>query len=154
MSNRARPVHILLIEDNPADAELMVEAMSQSKVRNQLTIARDGEAGMEAIYTRGDYAGMPQPDIILLDLNLPRLDGREILAQVKSDDAVRHIPIVVLTSSQAEEDVLRSYKLNANSYISKPLDFDRFMEIIRRLEDFWLEVVKLPARIETSEHSI
>ena len=144
MSNGMDPIHILLVEDNPADAELLMEALSSSKVRNRVTVAGDGESGLDAIYCRGDFAEGPAPDIVLLDLNLPKKDGREILAEVKADESVRHIPIVVLTSSQAEEDVLRSYKLSANSYIAKPVDFDRFMEIIKRLEDFWLEVVKLP----------
>lgn len=144
MNNGMNPVHILLVEDNPADAELLTEALNNSKVRNIVTAVSDGESGLDAIYCRGDFAERDAPDIILLDLNLPKKDGREILAQVKSDDSVKHIPIVVLTSSQAEEDILRSYKLSANSYITKPVDFDKFMEIIKRLEDFWLEVVKLP----------
>jgi two-component system, chemotaxis family, response regulator Rcp1 len=142
--SNGRPVEILLIEDNPGDVRLTREALKDAKVVNNLSVVGDGEAALEFLHRRGKHAGAPRPDLILLDLNLPRKDGREVLEEIKVDPELKVIPVVVLTTSKAEEDVIRSYRLHANCYIAKPVDFNRFMEVIRQLENFWLEVVRLP----------
>jgi two-component system, chemotaxis family, response regulator Rcp1 len=139
-----RPVEILLVEDNPGDVRLTREALKDAKVLNNLSVVSDGEAALDFLHRRGKYAAAPRPDLILLDLNLPRKDGREVLEEIKKDDSLMVIPVVVLTTSKAEEDVVRSYKLHANCYIPKPVDFNRFMEVVRQLENFWLAVVRLP----------
>jgi chemotaxis family two-component system response regulator Rcp1 len=139
-----RPVEILLVEDNPGDVRLTREALKDAKVLNNLSVVGDGEAALDFLHRRGKYAAAPRPDLILLDLNLPRKDGREVLEEIKKDDSLMVIPVVVLTTSKAEEDVVRSYKLHANCYIPKPVDFNRFMEVVRQLENFWLAVVRLP----------
>ena len=139
-----RPIDILLVEDSPSDTDLTVEALSAGKVANRLSIVEDGVQAMEFLHRQGRYADAPRPDLILLDLNLPRKDGREVLAEVKADESLRNIPIVVLTTSQAEQDVLRAYSLHANCYVTKPVDFGQFIEVIRSIEDFWLTIVKLP----------
>jgi len=139
-----RPIDILLVEDSPSDTDLTVEALGAGKVANRLSIVEDGVQAMEFLRRQGRFANAPRPDLILLDLNLPRKDGREVLAEVKADPSLRHIPIVVLTTSQAEQDVLRAYSLHANCYVTKPVDFRQFIEVIRSIEDFWLTIVKLP----------
>jgi CheY-like chemotaxis protein len=140
-----RPVEILLVEDNPGDVRLTVEALKDGKVSNHLTVVGDGEEALALLRRQGKYAGAVRPDIILLDLNLPKKDGREVLAELKADDQLRRIPVVVLTTSQADQDILRSYDLNANCYINKPVDLEQFIEIVKSIENFWLTVVKLPS---------
>jgi chemotaxis family two-component system response regulator Rcp1 len=139
-----KPVEILLVEDNRGDADLAREALENSKVRNTLYLVGDGEAAMEFLRRRGKYANVPRPDLILLDLNLPRKDGREVLAEIKADDDLKRIPVVILTTSKDEEDILRSYNLHANCYITKPIDLNQFIAVVRAIEDFWLTIVKLP----------
>ena len=143
-----QPVEILMVEDNPRDARLAVEALKDSKVRNNLHHVSDGEEALDFLRQRGAYAGVPVPDLILLDLNLPRKDGREVLAEVKEDPRLRLIPVVVMTSSEAERDLVRSYDLHANAYVVKPLDLDRFIEVVQAIEDFWFAIVKLPPKAE------
>jgi CheY-like chemotaxis protein len=140
----AQPIDVLLIEDDPGDTLMIREAFEENKVRNRLTCVTDGLEAVEYLRREGDHAGAQRPDLILLDLNLPRKDGREVLAEIKGDDDLRTIPVVVLTTSQAEEDVLRSYKLHANAYVTKPVDFERFIEVVRQIDDFFVTVVKLP----------
>jgi CheY-like chemotaxis protein len=139
------PIEVLLVEDDPGDVLLIQEAFEFNKVHNNLNIARDGEQALAYLRREGEYADAPRPDLVLLDLNLPRKDGREVLQEVKSDDDLRTIPIVVLTTSEAEEDVLRSYQLHANAYVTKPVDFDRFVSIVRQIDDFFVSVVRLPS---------
>ncbi|KAF0191251.1 MAG: response regulator receiver [Gammaproteobacteria bacterium] len=136
---------ILLVEDNPGDVRLTREAFRDAKVRNRLQVVCDGLEALDYLYRRRKFADARRPDLILLDLNLPGKDGREVLADIKQDPELRTIPVVVLTTSQAEEDILRSYNLHANCYITKPVDFDQFMKVVRAIENFWLTVVKLPA---------
>ena len=140
----SRPVEILLVEDNPGDVRLTREALREGKVRNNLSIASDGVEALAYLRREGKYRDAVRPDLILLDLNLPRKDGREVLAEVKADDTLRNIPVVVLTSSQAEQDILRAYDLHANCYVSKPVDLDQFIHVVRSIEDFWFTIVKLP----------
>ena len=137
-------MEILLVEDNEGDARLAKEAMLESKMRNTLHHVSDGEEAMEFLRRVGKYADAPRPSLILLDLNLPKKDGREVLAEVKSDDELKHIPVVVLTTSSAEEDILASYDLHANCYITKPVDLTQFIKIVRSIDDFWLTIVRLP----------
>ena len=137
-------VDVLLVEDDPGDVVHIQEAFEYNKVHNALHIVSDGVEALEFLYRRGRYEGAPRPDLVLLDLNLPRKDGREVLEEVKADRDLRTIPIVVLTTSEAEQDILRSYELHANCYISKPVDLEKFISIVRAIEDFWLAVVKLP----------
>jgi CheY-like chemotaxis protein len=146
MSSQAvsRPVEVLLVEDNPGDVRLTREALREGKIRNNLHVARDGVEALAFLRRQGGHAGAPRPDLILLDLNLPRKDGREVLTEIKDDATLRQIPVVVLTSSQAEEDIIRAYDLHANCYISKPVDLDQFINVVRSIEDFWFTVVKLP----------
>ncbi len=146
--NLGRPIEILLVEDSPSDTDLTVEALQQAKVLNHLSIVDDGVKAMDFLRRQGTYAGAPRPDVILLDLNLPRKDGREVLAEIKRDEKLKTIPVVVLTTSRAEQDVLHVYQLNGNCYISKPVDFRQFLEVVKSIEDFWLTVVKLPPREE------
>jgi two-component system, chemotaxis family, response regulator Rcp1 len=140
----SRPVEILLVEDNPGDARLTIEALREGKIRNNLHHAKDGVEALEFLRREGAHAGAPSPDIILLDLNLPRKDGREVLAELKEDPRLRLIPVVVLTTSEAEQDIVRTYQLHANCYITKPVDLDKFITIVRAIEDFWLAIVRLP----------
>ncbi len=139
MAMAAAPIEILLVEDNPADVRLTVEALKDARVRNRLRVARDGVEAMAML--RSDSA--PRPDLILLDLNLPRKDGREVLQEIKQDEALRHIPVVILTTSQAEQDILQCYRLRANAFVTKPVEIDQFFQVVRSMEQFWLEVVKL-----------
>jgi CheY-like chemotaxis protein len=143
-SPSSRSVGILLIEDNPGDVRLTREIMAESKVRNSLTVLDNGEDAMAYLRRQGRYRDMAPPDLILLDLNVPRKDGREVLAEMKADPDLRRIPVVVLTTSRAEEDILRTYDLHANCFITKPVDLDQFIKVVKSIEDFWLEIVKLP----------
>ncbi len=144
MNNSARPIEILLVEDSPSDTELTVEALHEGKISNHLSIASDGVQAMAFLRREGEYANAPRPDLILLDLNLPRKDGREVLGELKADPDLRTIPVVVLTTSRADEDIVRAYSLYANCYITKPVDFKQFLEVVKQIEDFWLSIVKLP----------
>jgi two-component system response regulator len=139
-------IQILLVEDNPGDVRLTVEALRGAKVANELHVVGDGQAAIDYLHRRGDYSEAVRPDIVLLDLNLPRVDGREVLADIKSDPDLATIPILVLTTSSAEEDIARSYELRANCFVSKPVDFTQFIAAVRALEGFWLKIVKLPGR--------
>ncbi len=141
------PIDILLVEDNPGDARLTREALAYSKIRNTLHHARDGEEALAFLRREGPYAHVPQPDLILLDLNLPRRDGREVLDEIKRDARLKHIPVVILTSSQAEEDILRSYRLHANCFITKPVDFEQFTKVVNGIEAFWFTIVRLPPEV-------
>jgi two-component system, chemotaxis family, response regulator Rcp1 len=141
-----RPIEILLVEDNPGDVRLTQEALREGKVRNHLHVVADGIAAMAFLRREGQHAQAPQPDLILLDLNLPKKSGREVLAEIKEDPELRRIPVVILTVSKAEEDVLKSYNLHANCYITKPVNLDQFLEVVKSIEDFWLTVVMLPPR--------
>ena len=138
------PIEILLVEDNPGDARLAEEALNDGKVLNNLHHVKDGVEAMQFLSRQAEYSQVPLPDLILLDLNLPRKDGREVLAEVKEDPELRCIPVVVLTTSEAERDLFKSYDLHANAYVVKPVDLDRFIEIVEAIEDFWFTVVKLP----------
>ena len=140
------PIDILLVEDNPGDARLTKEALCDAKVRNRLSIVEDGEEAMAFLRRKGRYADAPRPDIVLLDLNLPKKDGREVLAEIKADEDLRRIPVVILTTSKSEEDILKSYNLNANCYVTKPVDLDQFIRVVRTIEDFWFTIVKLPPK--------
>ena len=139
-------IQILLVEDNPGDVRLTKEALRGARVANDLHVVVDGEEAIEFLNQRGAHADAPRPDIVLLDLNLPRLDGSEVLAQIKTDPELAKIPIIVLTSSSAEADIQRAYELHANCFISKPVDFTEFIGAVRSLEGFWLKIVKLPTR--------
>ena len=139
-----RPVEILLVEDNPGDVRLTLEAFKEGKLRNRLQVVRDGEEALASLRRQGPYAQAVRPDLILLDLNLPKRDGREVLAEIKADADLRRIPVVVLTTSKAEQDILKAYDLHANCYITKPVDLEQFLRVVRAIEEFWLEVVKLP----------
>lgn len=140
----AEPAEVLLVEDNPGDVELTREALAESKVAVNLHVVGDGVEAMAYLNREDDFADVPRPDLIILDLNLPRMDGRQVLQQIKDDRVLSTIPVVVLTTSEAEEDVLRSYELHANAYVTKPLDFDRFTDIVRRIDEFWFTIVRLP----------
>jgi CheY-like chemotaxis protein len=139
-----KPIEILLVEDSPSDTQLTIEALKEGKVANNLTRVEDGVEAMAFLRRQGRHAQAPRPDLILLDLNLPRKDGREVLEELKRDPDLKIIPVVVLTTSRAEQDVLQSYQLHANCYISKPVDFQQFIDVVRSIEHFWLSVVTLP----------
>ncbi|RLC93534.1 MAG: hypothetical protein DRI39_02595, partial [Chloroflexi bacterium] len=139
-----KPVEVLLVEDNPGDVRLTKEALKDGKVCNNLHVVEDGVEALAYLRREGKYQDAPRPDLILLDLNLPRKDGRDVLAEVKNDQRLKRIPVVVLTTSKAEEDVLKAYDLHVNCYITKPVDLDQFMNLVRAIEDFWLAMVKLP----------
>ena len=144
--SETRPVDILLVEDNPGDVRLTKEALKDAKVLNEIYVARDGVEAMQFVHRQGSFANAPMPDLILLDLNLPRKDGREVLAEIKKDPKLQHIPVVVLTTSKADEDIIKTYNLHANAYITKPVDLNRFVEIMHALEQFWFTIVKLPPK--------
>jgi chemotaxis family two-component system response regulator Rcp1 len=146
VDEHGRPIEILLVEDNPGDVRLTIEALKEGKVRNNLAIAKDGVEALVYLRREGSHANANRPDLILLDLNLPRKDGREVLAEIKEDPVLRRIPVVVLTTSKAEEDILRTYDLHANCYITKPVDLDQFISVVRSIDDFWLSVVRLPPK--------
>jgi chemotaxis family two-component system response regulator Rcp1 len=139
-----KPIDILLVEDNSGDVRLTKEALKEGKVRNNLHVAVDGVEAIAFLHREGRYSEMPRPDIILLDLNLPKKDGREVLAEIKRDKDLKRIPVVVLTTSMAEEDIIKTYDLHANCYITKPLDLEKFISVVKMVEDFWLTIVKLP----------
>ena len=140
-----QPIEVLLVEDDPGDVLLIREAFEFNKVHNNLNVVNDGEQALAYLRREGEYAESLRPDLVLLDLNLPRKDGREVLAEVKADERLRAIPVVVLTTSEAEEDVLKSYQLHANAYVTKPVDFERFVSIVRQIDDFFVSVVRLPS---------
>lgn len=139
-----QPIEILLVEDNPGDVRLTAEALKENKVANLLHVAPDGVEAMRFLRREGPHANAARPDLILLDLNLPRLDGREVLEQIKADPALKTIPVIILTTSEAEADILKSYELHANCYITKPVRIDRFFEVVAQLENFWVSIVRLP----------
>jgi len=141
-----KPVEILLVEDNPMDVIVTREALNEGKVCNNLNVVQDGEEAIDFLHRKGGYASAPRPDVILLDLNLPKKDGREVLSEIKNDPALRDIPVIVLTTSKAEEDVLKSYQLHANCFITKPVNLDQFTTVIKSIEGFWFEIVKLPPK--------
>ncbi|CAI4030758.1 Response regulator Rcp1 [Nitrospira tepida] len=138
------PIEILLVEDNPGDVRLTMEALKEAKVINNLTVLKDGAEALAFLHRQGQYAKAPRPHLILLDLNLPKKDGREVLADIKADPTLRRIPVVVLTTSQDEQDVYKSYNLHANCFITKPVDLEQFVKVVRSIEDFWLGIVVLP----------
>ncbi len=138
-------VEILLVEDNEADARLTIEALKEGKVRNRMSVVRDGVEAMAYLRREGKHAGATRPDLILLDLNLPKMDGREVLAAVKKDEKLRRIPVVILTTSKAEEDIVRTYDLHANCYITKPVDLEQFIQVVKSIDSFWISIVQLPA---------
>jgi len=146
MNNKGigKPIEILLVEDNPGDVRLTREALKDGKIRNNLSVVMDGEEVMIYLHKEGKYKDAPRPDLILLDLNLPKKNGREVLADIKTDPNLRRIPVVILTVSKADEDIIKSYDLHANCYIIKPVNLDRFIKIVESVEDFWLTIVKLP----------
>jgi CheY-like chemotaxis protein len=141
-----KPIEVLLVDDDPGDVVLTTEAFEHNKVNNRLSVVADGVEALQFLRREPPYEDARLPDLILLDLNLPRKDGREVLAEVKADATLRRIPVVVLTTSKAEEDILRSYDLHANAYVTKPVDFDRFIEVVRQIDEFFVSVVKLPPR--------
>ncbi len=143
------PIEILMVEDNPRDARLAEEALKDSKINNNLYHVKDGVSAMRFLYREAEYAHAPHPDLVLLDLNLPRKDGREVLEEIKEDPELKLIPVVVLTTSEAERDLVRTYDLHANAYVVKPIDLDRFIEVVQAIEDFWFAIVKLPPKAES-----
>jgi CheY-like chemotaxis protein len=142
--DKARPVQILLVDDSAGDVSLTREALYAARVANQLHVVEDGEEAIDFMRRRGRYATAPVPDLVLLDLNLPRMDGREVLRELKSDNDLRHVPVIVLTTSADERDVLTSYRLHANAYVTKPVEFGEFLVALQQLESFWLQIVRLP----------
>ena len=148
MGRTAREIEILLVEDNPGDVRLTLEALSEARVKNRMIVARDGAEALDVLYRRGSYADASRPDLVLLDLNLPKVNGREVLARIKQDPELKTIPVVVLTTSDSDFEVEQAYKAGANSYITKPVAFENFMKVIHSIEDFWLSIVRLPPRQE------
>jgi chemotaxis family two-component system response regulator Rcp1 len=144
-TDEGRPAEILLVEDNPGDVRLTIEALRDGKVRNHLSVVQDGEEAMAFLRREGRYANAPRPDVILLDLNLPRKSGREVLAEVKADPTLATIPVVILTTSREDQDIVASYHLDASCYVTKPVDLEQFIAVVQSIEDFWLTIVKLPA---------
>jgi two-component system, chemotaxis family, response regulator Rcp1 len=144
MNLLSEPIEILLVEDNPGSVRLTQEALTDGKLHHHMNAVEDGVEAMEYLRREGRYAGAPRPDLILLDLNLPRKDGREVLAEIKRDESLKTIPVVILTTSAAEEDIIKSYKLNANCYITKPVDLEQFIKVVKAIEGFWFEIVRLP----------
>ncbi|HCT84177.1 MAG TPA: response regulator [Candidatus Margulisbacteria bacterium] len=141
-----KTIEILLIEDNPGDVRLTREVLKESNARNKLSVASDGEEAMDFLYKRGKYSEAPVPDLILLDLNLPKKDGREVLAEIKNDKDLKRIPVIVLTTSRNQKDIINAYQLNANCYITKPVDLEQFIKVIKGIESFWFSIVELPSR--------
>ncbi|CAN5860445.1 response regulator [soil metagenome] len=139
-------IEILLVEDNPGDVVLTQEALREGKIRNRLSVAKDGVEAMAFLRKEGEFADAPRPDLILLDLNMPRKNGSEVLKEVKADPDLKTIPVVILTTSDAEQDVLKAYQFNANCYITKPVEFDRFVKVVQTIDEFWLSIVQLPPR--------
>ncbi|MFJ1797442.1 MULTISPECIES: response regulator [unclassified Streptomyces] len=146
MNTPVQPIEVLLVEDDPGDELMTREAFEDNKIRNTLHVVRDGQEALDFLYRRGEYGDAPRPDLVLLDLNLPKYDGRQVLEQIKGDPELALIPVVVLTTSSAEEDILRSYKLHANAYVTKPVDLDQFIAAVRQIDEFFVTVVRLPGR--------
>ncbi|MEU1484075.1 response regulator [Streptomyces sp. NPDC005752] len=146
MNDDVKPIEVLLVEDDPGDELMTREAFEDNKIRNTLHVVRDGQEALDFLYRQGEYADAPRPDLVLLDLNLPRYDGRQVLERIKTDPDMALIPVVVLTTSSAEEDILRSYKLHANAYVTKPVDLEQFIGAVRQIDDFFVSVVRLPPR--------
>jgi CheY-like chemotaxis protein len=146
-------VDILVVEDNAGDARLIREVLNEDRLYSNLTIVKDGVEALDYLHNRGNYKNVPKPDLIILDLNLPRKDGREVLSEIKSDEELKHIPIVIMTISQAEEDILKSYNLHANCFITKPIDLNQFIKVVRSIEDFWFTIVKLPPKRDNGIHA-
>ena len=144
MKNKFKAVEILLIEDNPGDVRLTVEALKESKIINNLNVVYDGIEALSYLQKEGIYKDKPRPDLIILDLNLPKKDGREVLGEIKSEDSLKQIPIVILTTSEAEEDIIKSYELHANCYITKPVNMEQFIKVVKSIGDFWFSIVMLP----------
>lgn len=138
------PIEILLVEDNPGDVRLTKEALRESKVSTRMHVVLDGVQALAFLHREGEYATVPRPDLILLDLNLPKKSGREVLAEIKGNEDLRRIPVVILTTSQAEQDIIETYNLHANAYVNKPVDLDQFIKVVKSIEDFWFEIVRLP----------
>ncbi len=145
-THKLKPIEVLLVEDNPGDVRLMQEALKDAKVHNNLHVVYDGDDAMSFLRREGKYSGAPEPNLIMLDLNLPGKDGREVLDEIKNDSALKHIPVVIVTTSSAEEDILKSYKLHANCYVTKPVNIEQFIKVVRAIEDFWFSIVKLPKK--------
>ena len=139
-----KPIEILLVEDNPGDVRLTAEALRENKFRNKLNVVGDGVEAMAYVRREGKYSDAPRPDLILLDLNLPKKDGREVLAEIKTDEDLKRIPVVILTTSKAEEDIIKTYNHHANCYVTKPVDLEQFIKLVKSIEEFWLTIVKLP----------
>ncbi len=150
-TSNTEPIEILMVEDNVKDARLAEETLKDSKIHNNLYHVKDGVQAMQFLHRHGAYAQAPHPDLILLDLNLPRKDGREVLAEIKEDPKLRLIPVVVMTSSEAERDLVRTYHLHANAYVVKPIDFDGFVEVVQGVKNFWLTIVKLPPKVQEGD---
>ncbi|EFE79152.1 response regulator [Streptomyces sp. CS149] len=146
MNTSVQPIEVLLVEDDPGDELMTREAFEDNKIRNTLHVVRDGQEALDFLYRRGEHTEAPRPDLVLLDLNLPKYDGRQVLEQIKGDPELSLIPVVVLTTSSAEEDILRSYKLHANAYVTKPVDLDQFIAAVRQIDEFFVTVVRLPGR--------
>jgi CheY-like chemotaxis protein len=144
MTPAGRPIDVLLVEDDAGDELITREAFEHNKIKNTLHVARDGQEGLDFLYQRGAHRSAPRPDLILMDLNLPKYDGRQLLERIKTDPDLCHIPVVILTTSSAEEDILRSYKLHANAYVTKPVDLDQFLSAVRQIDEFFVQVVRLP----------
>jgi two-component system, chemotaxis family, response regulator Rcp1 len=138
------PIDILLVEDSPSDVLLTREALRDARIANDLSVARDGEEAMEYLRQEGEHAGKPRPDIVILDLNLPRMDGREVLREIKGDDSLRRIPVIILTTSSSDRDIGECYDSHANCFLTKPIDFEEFIDVVRSMEHFWISVVRLP----------
>jgi len=150
---RIKPVEILLAEDNPGDARLTVEGFKDAKVMNNITVVEDGKDALAYLRHEGPYADVALPDLILLDLNMPKKDGREVLAEIKADEELRHIPVLVFTISNAEKDILEAYNLQASAFITKPIDLDEFITVVKSLEEFWLTIVKLPQGVKSKSYA-
>lgn len=141
---KVQPVEILLVEDNPGDVRLIKEVFKDAKISNNIHVAMNGESALQLLLRNEDYSNAPRPDLILLDLNLPKKDGRELLSEIKENDLLKSIPVVILTTSTAQEDIIETYNKHANSYITKPVDLDQFIKVVESIHDFWLTIVKLP----------
>lgn len=152
-NSNLKVIDILVVEDNTGDARLIKEVLNDNKVFSSFYLAKDGVEAMDFLHNRGNFKTAPKPDLIILDLNLPRKDGREVLAEVKNDEDLKHIPIVIMTISQAEEDILKSYNLHANCYITKPIDLNQFIKVVKSIEDFWFSIVKLPPKNDDTIYS-
>lgn len=148
-NNNVQPLEILLVEDNPGDIRLIKEILKETKIRNNIQVAMDGEAALKLLFNDGNLEVAPRPDLILLDLNLPKIDGRELLSEIKYSEDLKSIPVVILTTSTAEEDIIETYNNHANSYITKPVDLDHFIRVVESIKDFWLSIVKLPRSDKT-----